>query len=47
MAFFAISKLTKRGTKMSVSHKIIGAFEKASWVRKMFEEGAQRKQAYG
>jgi aspartate aminotransferase len=47
-AFFAISKLAeKRGKKMSVSHKIIGAFEKSSWVRKMFEEGAQRKQVYG
>jgi len=32
---------------MSVSNKIMGAFEKASWVRKMFEEGAIRKKKYG
>ncbi len=32
---------------MSVSKKIKGSIEKASWVRKMFEEGALRKARYG
>ena len=32
---------------MSVSKKIQGSIEKASWVRKMFEEGAIRKEKYG
>jgi aspartate aminotransferase len=32
---------------MSVSEKMINALEKASWVRKMFEEGAIRKEKYG
>ncbi len=32
---------------MSVSKKIRGSIEKASWVRKMFEEGALRKERYG
>ena len=32
---------------MSVSKKIQGSIEKASWVRKMFEEGATRKEKYG
>ncbi len=32
---------------MSVSEKMISALERASWVRKMFEEGAIRKEKYG
>ncbi len=32
---------------MSVSNKIREAIEKSSWIRKMFEEGARRKAAYG
>ncbi|UCH00974.1 MAG: pyridoxal phosphate-dependent aminotransferase [Deltaproteobacteria bacterium] len=32
---------------MSVSKKIRGSIEKASWIRKMFEEGALRKERYG
>ncbi|MEE8300249.1 MAG: pyridoxal phosphate-dependent aminotransferase [Desulfatiglandales bacterium] len=32
---------------MSVSEKIRGSIEKASWIRKMFEEGALRKARYG
>jgi len=32
---------------MSVSNKIQGAIEKSSWIRKMFEEGARRKAAFG
>jgi len=32
---------------MSVAKKIIGSIEKASWIRKMFEEGALRKARYG
>ena len=32
---------------MSGSKKIRGSIEKASWVRKMFEEGALRKERYG
>ena len=32
---------------MSVSEKMINAIERASWVRKMFEEGAVRKAKYG
>lgn len=32
---------------MSVSHKILGAIERSSWIRKMFEEGARRKAQYG
>ncbi|GAH32364.1 unnamed protein product [marine sediment metagenome] len=32
---------------MSVSKKIKSSIEKASWVRKMFEEGALRKARYG
>jgi len=32
---------------MSVSEKMINSLEKASWVRKMFEEGAIRKEKYG
>lgn len=32
---------------MSVSEKIGGSIEKASWIRKMFEEGALRKARYG
>lgn len=32
---------------MSVSQKMINAMERASWVRKMFEEGAIRKAKYG
>ena len=32
---------------MSVSEKMVNAIERASWVRKMFEEGAVRKQKYG
>ena len=32
---------------MSVSKKVRGSIEKASWVRKMFEEGALRKERYG
>ncbi len=32
---------------MSVSKKMIKAYEKASWVRRMFEEGALRKEKYG
>ena len=32
---------------MSVSKKIRDSIEKASWIRKMFEEGALRKARYG
>jgi aspartate aminotransferase len=32
---------------LSVSEKIRGSIEKASWIRKMFEEGALRKARYG
>ena len=32
---------------MSVSKKISSSIEKASWIRKMFEEGAMRKAQYG
>jgi aspartate aminotransferase len=32
---------------MSVAKKIISSIEKASWIRKMFEEGALRKARYG
>jgi aspartate aminotransferase len=32
---------------LSVSDKIRGSIEKASWIRKMFEEGALRKARYG
>jgi len=32
---------------MSVSNKIRGSIQKASWIRKMFEEGALRKAKYG
>ena len=32
---------------MSVSEKVRGSIEKASWIRKMFEEGALRKARYG
>jgi len=32
---------------MSASQKMITALERASWVRKMFEEGAARKEKYG
>ena len=32
---------------MAVSHKIRSSIEKASWIRKMFEEGAKRKAEYG
>ena len=32
---------------MSVSEKIRGSIEKASWIRRMFEEGALRKARYG
>ncbi|HUU41088.1 MAG TPA: pyridoxal phosphate-dependent aminotransferase [Desulfatiglandales bacterium] len=32
---------------MAISKKIGGSIQKASWVRKMFEEGARRKERYG
>jgi len=32
---------------MSVAKKIRSSIEKASWIRKMFEEGAMRKERYG
>ncbi len=32
---------------MAVSGKILGFMEKASWIRKMFEEGARLKQIHG
>lgn len=32
---------------MAVSHKIRSSIEKASWIRKMFEEGAKRKAEFG
>ena len=32
---------------MAVSQRMLGAIEKSSWVRKMFEEGALRKQKFG
>ena len=32
---------------MSISKKISSSIEKASWIRKMFEEGAIRKAQYG
>jgi aspartate aminotransferase len=32
---------------LSISEKIRGSIEKASWIRKMFEEGALRKARYG
>jgi aspartate aminotransferase len=32
---------------MPAAHKIVEAIEKASWIRKMFEEGRQRKEKYG
>lgn len=32
---------------MSVSKNIMNAIEQSSWVRKMFEEGARRKEIYG
>jgi len=32
---------------MSISRKIQGFIESASWIRKMFEEGAYLKQKYG
>ena len=35
------------GGALSVSDKIRGSIEKASWIRKMFEEGALRKARYG
>jgi hypothetical protein len=39
--------LKGRGEQMSVSKKIRESIDKASWVRKMFEEGALRKARYG
>jgi len=32
---------------MTVSERIKGMIEKASWVRRMFEEGANLKKRYG
>jgi aspartate aminotransferase len=32
---------------MTVSRKILASIEKSSWIRKMFEEGARRREQYG
>ena len=43
--FAVISGL--KGDIMSTSNKIKTAIKQASWIRKMFEEGASRKAIYG
>ena len=32
---------------MSISERIISSIERASWIRKMFEQGSQMKKKYG
>jgi aspartate aminotransferase len=39
--------LTLKRDTMAVSQKIRSSIEKASWIRKMFEEGAKRKAKFG